>query len=86
MNNVRYWQSGMTLAETEKMIIEYEYLRQGKNRELTAKSLGIAPRTVSNKISQYKKDAEELLEKKNPSTNREEMMKASYAKQKAATS
>jgi hypothetical protein len=42
----------MTLDQSEKRIIEYEFRRQQQNKAKTAQSLGIAIRTLDNKLKE----------------------------------
>ncbi|QDU40696.1 Transcriptional regulatory protein ZraR [Maioricimonas rarisocia] len=46
-------QSGMTLREMERKLIEATFNRYGGNRELTAKALKIGLRTLSGKLREY---------------------------------
>ena len=85
MEFIRYWQPGMKLSETERLIIEREYERQGENREKTAKSLGVSPRTISNKLASYKVADKIKADRLSPTLKREAAIKESHAKQKAAT-
>lgn len=48
-----FWQPGMTLEDSEKAIILYELRRLSGNKTRTAQSLGIAIRTLDNKLDKY---------------------------------
>lgn len=59
-----FWTVGMTLDEAEKKIIQYAYRFYDGNKTRTAQSLGIAIRTLDNKLALYggKTDIQEAQE------------------------
>lgn len=64
MSNGVIWSPGMTLATVEKSIILKAYSFYNKNKEMTARSLGIAVNTLNNKFDKYAEEIkaqEELL-------------------------
>lgn len=56
------WSPGMSLATTEKLIIKNAYRFYAQNKTATSRSLGIAIRTLENKLDKYAK--EDLIEEK----------------------
>ncbi len=58
MNEVT-WCPGMTLEHIEKLIIKKAYSIYQGNKTMTARSLGVAIRTLDNKFEKYKKDDED---------------------------
>lgn len=52
------WQPGMSLEALEKKTILFAYKYYRSNKTLTAQSLGIAVRTLDNKLAQYEEQGE----------------------------
>lgn len=50
------WCPGVTLEDMEKMVIKKAFQFYGGNKTLTAKSLGIAIRTLDKKLEEYAAD------------------------------
>lgn len=48
-----FWQPGMTLEQAERMIIERAFRYYQYNKTHTARALGIAIRTLDNKLDSY---------------------------------
>lgn len=53
------WYPGMTLESLEQQVIVAAYRHNHKNKTQTAKALGIAIRTLDNKLEQYDKEQQE---------------------------
>lgn len=68
------WSPGMSLAATEKLIIKNAFRFYGQNKTATSQSLGIAIRTLENKLQKYEK--EDLLEEKRLHDGREKRAEA----------
>lgn len=49
-----HWQPGMSLAETERQIIEAAVRFHEGNRFRVAEALGVSEKTIRNKLKQYK--------------------------------
>ena len=65
MNGLIAWSPGVTLDNVEKQVIEKAYAHYRGNKTVTAASLGIAIRTLDNKLERYVEEAKiekELLE------------------------
>jgi Bacterial regulatory protein, Fis family len=62
MNEVHF-QIGMTLEELEKQAILKAYGHFRNNKTITANSLGIAIRTLDNKLEKYSQEEDALREK-----------------------
>ena len=61
--NEAIWSPGMTLDDMEKLIIIKAYSFYRGNKTMTSNSLGIAIRTLDNKLERYEADAIRLREK-----------------------
>jgi hypothetical protein len=74
LNNVT-WSPGVTLAAIEKQAILAAFRHFRGNKTATANSLGIAIRTLDNKLEQYKNEAEKEEKQGNDErTKREEFL------------
>jgi len=72
MNELITWQPGMTLDQLEREVILKALKYYKNNKTHTAEGLGIAIRTIDNKLEKYKQEDEayaELLKKKEEKAN-----------------
>jgi len=74
------WQPGMKLDDLEKLVILHAFQFYEKNKTKTANALGIAVRTIDNKLLRYK---EEDIKQKAKDAKRAEAGKAERAKELA---
>lgn len=57
MNNGQiYWSPGVTLEEIEEQVIKRAFDHFGRHKPTTAQALGIALRTLDNKLAKYAED------------------------------
>ncbi len=59
MNGQIVWSPGVKLDDIEKQVILKAYSHFGKNKTATANALGIAIRTLDNKLERYELDVKE---------------------------
>lgn len=57
------WTPGMSLLAVEKIVIQKAYIHFERNKGMTASSLGICVRTLTSKLEQYEREAEENAER-----------------------
>lgn len=65
------WTPGMTLAAVERAVIEKAYRFYEENKTRTAQALGIAIRTLDNRLEEYAAQDIKLAETSTPSLNAE---------------
>ncbi len=56
MSNMILWSPGVTLEHVEKQVILKAYKHYRENKTVTASALGIAVRTLDNKLEKYAED------------------------------
>lgn len=56
MNDMILWSPGVTLEHIEKQVILKAYKHYRENKTITANALGIAVRTLDNKLEKYAED------------------------------
>lgn len=64
-SNIVTWSPGVSLENIEKQVILAAYRHYRGNKTMTANALGIAIRTLDNKLEKYEADDKTVMEKEN---------------------
>lgn len=59
MNDQIFWSPGVTLDQIEKLVIKKALIHFRNNKAATASSLGVAVRTIDNKLERYEMEERE---------------------------
>ena len=77
ISNIVHWQPGISLESMERQVILAAFRYYRGNKTATAQSLGIAIRTLDNKLEKYEADDKSAKERNDAHFNeREEFLKA----------
>jgi len=74
MQNIIYWNPNLTIDALEKQAIQLAMTYFGGNKSAASRSLGISPRSLSDKLQQYDKEALALDEARKKDAEQREIL------------